>query len=106
MAFAGLFNEKIEIYDISSSRNDYGEQVDVYTLKYTTRAKVGHNSGSRTVINNEIQTPYVKNFVVRYYVPVTDTAQIKYKGKYYRITSIDPDPALQQIVVTTEIVND
>lgn len=106
MAQAGLFNEPIEIYDKVSTRNQFGEQVDTMTLVYSTRAKVGHIGGSRSVINNEIVTPYQKNFVVRIYVPVTDTSQIKYENKYYQVTSIDTDKVLQQKTVITQLVNE
>lgn len=103
---AGLLNEKIEIYEIEYVRDDYGAAKGTPKLIYTTRAKVGHISGSRTVINSEIQTPYSKNFVMRIYVPITDTCWIKYEGKYYRVLSIDEDKHIQQKVVVTEIVNE
>lgn len=104
--FAGFLNEEVEIYDIVSSRNDYGEQVDDRAKVYSTRAKVGHAGGSRSVINNEIVTPYSKNFVLRIYVPVTDTSWIKYLGKFYRVVSIDVDKASQSQTIITELVNE
>lgn len=106
MAFAGLFNEPIEVYKFFTQKNDYGEEVTYREKVFSTRAKVGHISGSRTVINNEIQTPYVKNFVCRIYVPVFDDSFIKYEGKFYRVISIDTNKDLQQKVVIGEIVNE
>lgn len=106
MPFAGFFNEPVQIYDIVSVRNDFGEQVDERELVYETRAKVGHVGGSRTVINSEITTPYSKNFVLRIYVPVTDTSWIKYQDKFYRVTSIDVDKATQSQTIITQIVNE
>jgi head-tail adaptor len=104
--YAGLLNEKIEIYSPTSTRNSFGEQVDEMTLSYTTRAKVGHIGGSRQVIDYEIQVPYQKNFVTRIYVPVTEVDWIKYKEKFYRILSIEEDIAVQQKVIITELVNE
>lgn len=104
--FAGPLKEKIEIYDHTKTRNSFGEEVETLTLTYSTRAKVGHIGGSRTVINSEIQTPYTKNFVIRIYVPVKDDSWIKYNGNYYRVTSIDKNPDLQQQVIIGEIVNE
>ena len=104
--WAGLLNEKIEIYSPSSTRNSFGEQVDEMVLSYTTRAKVGHISGSRSVIDYEIQVPYQKNFVMRIYVPITEVDWIKYKGKFYRILSIEEDIQVQQKVIITELVNE
>ena len=106
MAYAGLFNEPIQIYEHTKTKNAFGEEETSLSLLYETRAKVGHVGGSRQVINNEIETPYQKNFVIRIYVPITDTSWIKYEGKYYRVTSIDKDNGLQQQVVITELVLD
>lgn len=106
MAWAGLFNEKVEIYDFVKSKDDYGVITEEMDLVYTTRAKVGHVSGSRSVINSEITTPYVKNFVLRIYVPVNDDSWIKYEGKYYRVTSIDKNKELQQQVITGDLVEE
>jgi len=102
--YAGLLNEKIEIWDYTKTKSKEGIVNEGLTKTYTCRAKVGHISGSRTVINGEITTPYVKNFVVRIYVPVKDTSIIKYKDKSYQVTSIDKDPAMQQqIIIGNEI---
>lgn len=106
MAFAGLFNEKIEIYDFTQTKSRIGVVTSTIQKVYETRAKVGHIGGSRTVINSEIVTSYEKNFVVRIYVPVTDTSWIKYQGKYYRVLSIDKDIAMQQQVIVTQLVED
>lgn len=104
--WAGLLNEKIEIYSPSSTRNSFGEQVDEMVLSYTTRAKVGHIGGSRSVIDYEVQVPYQKNFVMRIYVPITEVDWIKYKDKFYRVLSIEDDDKIQQKVVITELVNE
>ena len=106
MAYAGLFNEKIEIYDFVKTKSDKGVVTNDKQLIYTTRAKIGHVGGSRTVINDEIAVPYSKNFVVRIYVPITDTSWIKYNDKFWRVMSIDKDKALQQEVVITELVQE
>ena len=97
--YAGLLKEKIEIHDLVKTKSKTGVVTETLSKTYETRAKVGHISGSRTVINDEIQTPYVKNFVCRIYVPVQDTSLIKYKDKFYQVTSIDKDPELQQQVI-------
>lgn len=106
MAWAGLFNEQVEIYDFVKIKTKQGVVTEELKLTYSTRAKVSHASGSRTVINDQIQTPYVKTFVLRIYVPVLDTSWIKYEGKYYQVTSIDVDKALQQQVVIGQLVTD
>lgn len=106
MAWAGKYNEPIEIWDIVSERNAFGEQVDEREMVYETRAQVVYTGGLRGVRNNEIQTPYTKSFIVRNYVPITDTCWIKWKGKSYRTTSFDESRQYQEITVTTELVNE
>lgn len=106
MANAGLFKEKIEIYREVKVQNTFGELVSELQLVYTTMAKVQHLSGTRTVINSEITFPYHKNFAIRMYVPIEDDDQILYKGKYYRVMSIDEDPELWMKVVQTQIVEE
>ena len=44
---AGLLNEIIEIYKPSIESNEYGEQVQVYSKQYETRAQVIYDSGNR-----------------------------------------------------------
>ena len=124
MAFAGKYNEKVYVYNFLRSKNDYGEEVDysplsysyataydpnnptAYCAYYATRADVIYTGGARNVLNNEIQTPYTKNFIVRNYVPVTDESWILWKDNYYRVTSIDESRQYQEITLSTELVNE
>lgn len=106
MAYAGLFNEKIEIFRETKSQNDFGELVSSWTKQFSTMAKVSHMSGSRSVINQEIQYPYEKQFVVRMHVPILDDDRIFYNGKFYFVRSIDPDRTLWQKIIVAEIVNE
>ena len=53
MAWAGLFNEVVDIMKYAPSTNEYGEVTKTLTREYTTRAKVVHLSGSRTVRNDD-----------------------------------------------------
>lgn len=104
--FSGLLNEKIDIYSFVKTKDDRGIITEEKTLKYTTRAKVIHKSGSRSVINDNIQFPYNKTFVMRIYVPITEDDWIFYEDKNWRVLSIDRDKGMQQIVVDTEIVQE
>ena len=104
--WAGKYNEPIEVWDIESNRNAFGEQLDNRVKVYETRAKVIYTGGLRGVRNSEIQTPYTESFIVRIYVPVTDTSWIKWKDKFYRVTSIDSSREYQEITLTTELVNE
>lgn len=104
--WAGLRNESIDIMRYSNQANEYGEIVKTLVKEYTTRAKVVHLSGSRTVRNDEIQYPYNKTFVLRWKSPITEDNLIRWQGKLWRVMSIDNDKDMMQTVVITEIVNE
>lgn len=106
MRRAGLLNEIIDIYTLSASCNDYGEREEVYTKTYTTRAAVQNDGGVRNVVNSEIVYPYGKSFIVRYYVPISDTSQIEWQNKRYRVISVEKRRAFNDILIKTEIINE
>lgn len=103
---AGLLNETISIYRQMESQSDFGDISTSYQKVGTTRAKVEHKLGNRTLQNNEIFYDYSKTFFVRYYVDVVDTDRIKYGNKFYRVISIEPDKQKQQRTILTELVNE
>lgn len=104
--WAGFLNEKIEIYRFTKEKNAYGELIVRSEKVRDSRAKVSHLSGSRTVRAEEIQFPYNKQFVVRFGVNIDEDMQIKWRGHFYRILSIDPNRELQQKTIICEIVNE
>lgn len=103
---AGRLNEIIKIYHPTVTTNDYGEASEEYKLSYTTRAKVDHNSGTRTIENDEIVFDYNKTFTVRSYVPVTDVDRIEWQGKMYRILTTQQRREYNDIMITTELINE
>lgn len=103
---AGTLNKIVEIYQPSINTDEYGNQNTSYVLKYTTRAAVSHNSGSRTTTNNEVVYSYDKEFRMRRYVPIEDYDRIFYDGKYWRVLGIEHDNERQQIIVQTELCNE
>lgn len=72
-------------------QSDYGDISTSYQMVHSTRAKVEHSLGKRTIQNEEIFYDYSKTFTVRIYVDVLDTDRIKYGNKFYRVISIEPD---------------
>lgn len=107
MAWSGKLNEVVEIYDlVTSERNIYGEEVAEMEKIYVTRAQVIYTGGSRTMVNDETRIPYAKRFIMRIYVPVSDTSWIKWKDNYYRVTSIDVSREWQEQTVDTVLVNE
>lgn len=104
---AGLLTQPIKILTPQSEINEYGEKVQEYKLKYTTRARVLHDNGTRENNNGEIFYPYQKTFNVRGYVPVDEFDLIEYKGKRYRITTIDDRlEDFNDKLIITDLIND
>jgi hypothetical protein len=103
---AGLLTELIDIYSPTYEVNEFGEKIQTYGLTYTTRARVEHNGGSRTNDNNEIFFDYSKTFTVRSYVPITESDQIEFEGKRYRVLSIENRRRdYNDKLVITELIN-
>lgn len=104
MAWAGKLNEVVEIYDVVTERNAFGEDEMNMIKTYDTRAQVIYSGGSRTNINSDMIVPYNKRFVMRIYVPVTETSWIKWNGRFYRVMSIEESREWQEKTVDTQLV--
>ena len=103
---AGQLNDNIEIYSSYLTKNEIGEQVEEWIMKNKTKARIIHNSGSRSIENYEIVYNYVRTFQVRIYVDVNELDRIKWDNRFYRILNIDKDKERQLITITTEIINE
>lgn len=103
---AGLLSERIEILQPDVATNDFGEESTNWVSIYTTKARLVHTGGNRTIQNDEIFYSYTKTFQIRNYVPVQEYDRILWNGKQYRILDIEPDKQQQQITIKTELVND
>jgi head-tail adaptor len=103
---AGLLNEPIEIYEKVLTKNSFGEQTEDWSLKYSTKARLIHEGGNRVIQNDEVFFAHTKTFQVRYYVPVGDYDKIKWDEKFYRILNIEPDKAMMNKTIKTELIDD
>jgi head-tail adaptor len=103
---AGLLKEIITIVSPVISVNDYGEQTTEWEDKYTTRARLKHDSGARVENNGEIFYSYVKTLEIRDYVPVDEFDRILWNDKAYRILDIEPDKDAMKKIIRIELVND
>jgi head-tail adaptor len=103
---AGRLNERIEIWNLDVSTNDYGEIKEDWIYKDSARTLVDHTGGNLTVENHELFNAYNKNFTVRNSVKVNDTDRIKYNDKFYRILYIDIDRPKMTKTINTELINE
>ena len=103
---AGLLKETITIQNQISTKDIFGATSTLWIKKISTKAQVTNNSGNRINQNNEILHTYNKTFTIRLYHNVEDSDRILYKGKLYRIISIDREINTQLINIITELIND
>lgn len=103
---AGLLNELIEVYKSVITKDEYGQEKTDWVLRCPTRARLKHDSGDRTIENNEVVFNHTKTFEIRKYVPVHDTDRIYWNNQKFRILNIEPDRILQSKIIKTELIND
>lgn len=103
---ASDLNERIEIYQASSSRTATHAFDTDYEYKCSTRARVNYLSGNLTTSNEEIVYPVDRTFIVRHYVPVVDTDQIRWDNKKWQIISVDRSREYNNIIIKTVLVNE
>ena len=96
---------RIEIYQAVRTSGDFGRTNTDYEYKCSTRARVNYISGNREMDNDEIVYPVERTFIVRSYVPVTETDEIRYDNKRWIIISIDRIREYNDIVIRTTLRN-
>lgn len=97
----------ISIHTPDTVTNEYGERVQTYHVSYTTRARVMNDRGGRELQNGEVFNSYRKTFLIRSYVPISERDLIEYKGKKYRVITIDDRTEdFNDKEVITELVNE
>lgn len=102
---AAILKDPIDIYELVTIKTEYGTIKTSYDLKYHTRAYVRFNSENMTVSEGEVYFPINRTFIVRAYVPVTETDQIEHEGKRYKILSINRNKYYNDTEITTTIIN-
>lgn len=102
---AGILNEVINILRLQQSTNDFGEQFDMYVPCCNTRANITPVSGGRTDENHEIFYAHTYKFIIRRYIKIGEFDRIQWQDKQYRVLNIDDDRALNQKIITAELVN-
>lgn len=102
---AGTLKEIVSFLAPTTIKDGFGSTNITYSKVCTTRASVRYSSGSREVSNNEILNSYNYIFTVRSYHNINEKMLIEWKGKQYRILSID-NTETSKLTITTELVNE
>lgn len=100
-----LLKQPIDIYELTTNKTEYGTIQTEYQLKYHTRAYARFNSENMTVSEGEIFFPVNRTFIVRSYVPVTETDQVEFEGKRYKILSINKNKYYNDTEIQTVLLN-
>lgn len=103
---ASDLNEIIDIYKVTTTRSASGAVNEAFAKRCTTRARVNFASGSRTVSNDEIFYDVDRQFIIRHYIPVENTDEIRWNGQRWRILSIDHNREYKDIQISTTLINE
>lgn len=104
---AGALKEIISVEKPIEVRDEFGANKLVWVEAIPrTRAKVTYSNGNRVNDNNEIVFAYEVIFTIRIYHHIDEYYRIIWKNKKYRILSLEPDKAKQQIIIRAELINE
>lgn len=96
--------ETITVKAPSVETNSVGEQVTTYTDKAVIRARNVLNRGNRTNSEGDVWMPRTHTLEVRIYQNIDDHDIIAWKGKLFRILSLEVDrPLMCQRLIVEEI---
>lgn len=103
---ASDLEQYIEIYSRNVDRVGGGAGSESFTYKCSTRARINYASGSRMLDNQEIFYDVNRTFIVRCYVPIVETDEIRWNGQRWQILSIDKNREYNDIIIQTSLVNE
>ena len=107
---AGLLRDKIAIERSTVSVNaENGEQVLVWSLIWSGRAKVDFSSGSQMVSNNETINTISKRVTIRTKPAFNEklsNLRMLIDGEYYRILAKDVRSRDMATIFTCELINE
>lgn len=103
---AGLLQHNIEVWKPEMVTNEYGEVEETMVKAYSTRARLIHRSGSKTIENREVVYPYNFTFEVYRYNIINENDQIRHNGKKYDILSIMDLREENKLVIETVVENE
>lgn len=102
---SALLKHPIKIYELVTSKSEYGTITTSYELKYETKAHIMFNSENQVVSEGEVFFPIDRTFIVRAYVPVVETDQIEWNNQRWKILSINKNDYYNNIEIRCTVVN-
>lgn len=103
---AADLKDRIDIYKQVETRTASGAATITWERKYSCRARVNYSSGNRILTNDEIFYTVDREFIVRSYVPVNESDEIRWDNKRWQILSIDHNIEYNDIIIKTTLINE
>ena len=101
---AGLLTDPVTFRKATITKIQYGQEETYWENHIITRGNIKFNSGNRVTENNEIINTYTVTFTVRSYHKIDEFMRILWKGKTYRILSIEEDKT--KLTIIGELINE
>jgi head-tail adaptor len=104
MVIAGDLRYPIIITKLTSTKNEYNEDVQSYNTHISCKAGVKYQSGQKTLDNKEI---FTKQFLIfsMYYRAVDETMRILFDGNNYKITFLEKNKFANELRIFAEKIN-
>lgn len=102
----GDMRSVIKVMSFTTTRDEYGADIDTYTELMSIRAAVKFLSGTKTIDNKEIFAAQSLQFSTHYRGTITEAMRIDYDGKKYRILSIAEIGFKEGLLINCELINE
>lgn len=103
---ASDLSERIEIYRLVTTRTESGATNNTYEYRCSTRARVNYASGNRTIVNDQVFYDVDREFILRHYVPIEPTDEIRWQEQRWKVLSIDKNREYHDIIVKTTLIQE
>lgn len=100
---AGLLTETIVIQRNEKSKDKFGGVVDSWVNVFTAKADVYDVGGNRAYVNDNIENPYDKKFVIWYDRRVKPDMRVIYDNNIYLIKSVNSSRKSQATTIIASI---
>lgn len=106
MNTALLRQEKINIYRHIITQTEFGDYEDNLVFVKSVRAGVLNQSQNKIFLNDELQFPQTRKFIVRSYVDVKENDVIEWNGHKWTVDSVITNKYYNDKEIETTVINE
>jgi head-tail adaptor len=103
---AGRLDRKASFYTLTTSRGDFGESTDTYTLSFNTWGTIQYAGGDAILSNEEKFYSGLVFLTIRYRTGITETMRVVIDDIWYRITYIEELGRREGLRITLSKINE